>query len=61
LLEGSRPGFYGVEDLTCRYPPEKWLPINRQDEVLAAGLRIYVPDPEAFQDWTAPKVEKLVN
>jgi hypothetical protein len=38
-------------------PAENWLPLDRQDEVLAAGLRIHVPDFEAFQIWTAPPVE----
>jgi hypothetical protein len=38
-------------------PAENWLPINRQDEVLEAGLRICVPEFEAFQIWPAPQVQ----
>ena len=40
-------------------PAENWLPINRKDEVIGTILRIYVPDLEAMQAWTAPQVEKI--
>jgi len=40
-------------------PEENWLPINRQDEVLDIIMRIYAPDLERMDTWTAPKAEKL--
>ena len=40
-------------------PAENWLPINRQDENLDIILRIYVPDLEKLQSWSAPKAEMI--
>jgi len=40
-------------------PEENWLPINRQDEVLDAIMRIYAPDAEKAATWTAPKAVKV--
>jgi hypothetical protein len=42
-------------------PVENWLPINRQDENLDIILRIYVPDLEKFQSWSAPKAEMITK
>jgi hypothetical protein len=36
-------------------PEENWLPINRKDENLDIILRIYDPDLEQFQAYTAPQ------
>jgi hypothetical protein len=40
-------------------PAENWLPINRKDEALDIIMRIYAPDLERMEAWTAPKAEKL--
>lgn len=42
-----------------RVPAENWLPIVRRDEGLDVVMRIYAPDLEKMQTWTAPKAEKL--
>lgn len=38
-------------------PEENWLPINRKDEDLSINLRIYVPDLEKMETWSAPTAE----
>jgi hypothetical protein len=38
-------------------PAENWLRINRQDENLDIILRIYVPDIDKLQKWSAPIAE----
>lgn len=40
-------------------PEENWLPINRQDQEIDIILRIYVPDMEKMETWTAPIAEKI--
>ena len=40
-------------------PAENWLPIYRQDENLDIILRIYVPDLEKLQGWSAPKADMI--
>ena len=40
-------------------PMENWLPINRKDESLDIILRIYVPELDKLETWTAPLAEKL--
>ena len=40
-------------------PAENWLPINRKDEKMDMILRIYVPDMEKINTWTAPKASIL--
>ena len=40
---------------------ENWLPINRDAEPVSALMRVYVPDAEKMNRWTAPKAEKLTN
>ncbi|MFK7849259.1 MAG: DUF1214 domain-containing protein [Rhodothermales bacterium] len=40
-------------------PEENWLPVNRKDEDLSVGLRVYVSDLEKMKTWQAPKAEKL--
>ena len=40
-------------------PEENWLPINRKDENLDVILRIYVPDLEAYKNWSVPKAEMV--
>ncbi len=40
-------------------PMENWLPINRQDENLDIILRVYVPELDKLETWTAPLAEKL--
>jgi hypothetical protein len=42
-------------------PAENWLPINRKDEALDIIMRIYSPDLEKMETWTAPKAEKLTG
>jgi hypothetical protein len=42
-------------------PSENWLPINRKDENMDIVLRVYVPDLEKMNTWTAPKAEKIGN
>ena len=42
-------------------PAENWLPINRKDENMDIILRVYVPDLEKMNTWTAPKAEKIGN
>jgi hypothetical protein len=38
---------------------ENWLPIDRVDLDLAAQMRLYVPDLEAYEDWTPPVAERV--
>ena len=40
-------------------PVENWLPINRGDYGIDIIMRLYAPDLERFQNWTAPKAEKI--
>ena len=40
-------------------PMENWLPINRKDENLDIILRVYVPELDKIETWTAPLAEKL--
>jgi hypothetical protein len=40
-------------------PEENWLPIERKDEDLSVIMRLYAPDLERFEIWTAPKAEKI--
>ena len=40
-------------------PMENWLPINRKDENLDIILRVYVPELDKLETWTAPLAEKL--
>lgn len=40
-------------------PEENWLPIQREDLDLSLRLRIYDPDLERFENWSAPKVERV--
>ena len=42
-------------------PEENWLPIVRKDEDLDVIMRIYAPDLEKMETWTAPKAEKLTD
>jgi hypothetical protein len=42
-------------------PAENWLPINRKDEALDIIMRIYSPDLEQMETWSAPKAEKLTG
>jgi hypothetical protein len=40
-------------------PPDNWLPIDRVDLDLSAQLRVYVPDLEAYEEWTPPVAERI--
>jgi hypothetical protein len=40
-------------------PEENWLPINREDMDLDIIMRLYAPDLERYESWTAPKAKKL--
>ena len=40
-------------------PEEEWLPIERKDEDLNVIMRLYVPDLEAYEDWTPPVFERV--
>ena len=40
-------------------PDENWLPIPREDLDLSLTLRVYVPDLEAYDDWTPPVAEQV--
>jgi hypothetical protein len=40
-------------------PEDNWLPINRRDYGVDIIMRLYAPDLERFQNWTAPKAEKM--
>ena len=40
-------------------PSENWLPINRMDQNIDLGLRIYAPDLEKVKTWKAPTAEKI--
>ncbi|HSM03825.1 MAG TPA: DUF1214 domain-containing protein, partial [Longimicrobiales bacterium] len=40
-------------------PEENWLPIERKDEDLNVIMRLYVPDLEAYEDWTPPVFERV--
>jgi hypothetical protein len=42
-------------------PEENWLPIERKDEDLSVIMRLYVPDLERFETWTAPRAERLTE
>jgi hypothetical protein len=38
-------------------PEENWLPLNRDDYGINVIMRIYAPDLERFQTWTAPQAK----
>jgi hypothetical protein len=40
-------------------PEENWLPINRADIDLDIIMRLYAPDLERYESWTAPKAKKI--
>ena len=40
-------------------PDENWLPINRKDEALDIIMRIYAPDMQRMETWTAPKAQMI--
>ena len=40
-------------------PMENWLPINRMDQNIDLGLRVYAPDLEKLKSYKAPVAEKL--
>jgi hypothetical protein len=40
-------------------PDENWLPINRGDYGIDVIMRLYAPDLERYQNWSAPKAEKI--
>jgi hypothetical protein len=40
-------------------PEENWLPINRGDYDIDVIMRLYAPDLERYQTWTAPKAEAI--
>ena len=40
-------------------PEENWLPINRADMDLDIIMRLYAPDLERYEGWTAPVAHKL--
>lgn len=40
-------------------PEENWLPINRTDMDLDIIMRLYAPDLERYESWTAPIARKL--
>jgi hypothetical protein len=46
-------------DRPAGVPEENWLPIIRRDEALDLVIRIYAPDLERFETWSAPKAEKI--
>ncbi len=38
-------------------PEENWLPVNRGDYGIDIIMRLYAPDLERYQNWTAPKAQ----
>jgi hypothetical protein len=40
-------------------PEENWLPINREDMDLDIIMRLYAPDLERYENWSAPIARKL--
>ncbi len=40
-------------------PEENWLPITREDLDLDIILRVYVPDLQRLESWSAPKAQRL--
>ncbi|MCL7986312.1 MAG: DUF1214 domain-containing protein [marine benthic group bacterium] len=40
-------------------PEENWLPIPREDLDLSLTMRVYVPDLDAFDEWTAPVADQV--
>jgi hypothetical protein len=40
-------------------PEANWLPINRGDYGIDVIMRLYAPDLERYQNWAAPKAEKV--
>jgi len=40
-------------------PEENWLPITREDLDLDIILRVYVPDLERLESWSAPRAERV--
>lgn len=50
---------YVAAEQSENMPEENWLPINRGDYGVDIIMRLYAPDLERFQSWTAPKAEKI--
>jgi hypothetical protein len=42
-------------------PGKNWLPINREDIGIGPIMRLYAPDLERFETWSAPKAERLTG
>jgi len=40
-------------------PEENWLPMSRGDYGVDVIMRLYAPDLERFETWTAPKAERI--
>ena len=40
-------------------PEENWLPINREDTDLDIVMRLYAPELERYENWTAPIARRL--
>ena len=40
-------------------PEENWLPMSRGDYGVDVTMRLYAPDLERFETWTAPKAERI--
>jgi len=40
-------------------PEENWLPVNRGDYGIDVIMRLYAPDLQRYQNWSAPKAEKI--
>lgn len=40
-------------------PEANWLPINREDIEIGSIMRLYEPDLERLDAWTAPRAEKV--
>jgi hypothetical protein len=59
LNEDGGIEIYVAAEQPSGVPDENCLPINRQDEALDIIMRIYAPDLEKMETWTAPKAEKL--
>ena len=42
-------------------PPANWLPLKAEDRDVEMVLRIYAPDLQAFENWNAPQIEKILK
>ncbi len=40
-------------------PAENWLPIERSDLELSLQMRLYNPDLDKYENWSAPTVRKI--